>query len=281
MPNWVYNKLTVEGTKEDLDRLQEYVSDGTSEFSFDKIIPVPDTMFPEKHDGYVVSGNSSLQLYCFLSEKGTKTVPAEKMEKYFSNEAQLTELSQEEKDELFRENAETFEAQLAELSQEEKDDLSRIGEVKAANIDAYGVCDWYEFCIAYWGTKWPAREVASCRKSDTRIDYDFNTAWSIPAGIYGKLTKEFPDVRFTLLYADDDLGYNCGFLQVGGGKRNVSWPDEKTSEDTLRLFAEYLWTGTVEGRYYDEDEDEAEDEVTDEEFLESIPKRMRKYLKGE
>ena len=73
-------------------------------------------------------------------------------------------------------------------------------------IACYGYDNWYDWCIHNWGTKWNAYDIIN----DDPGCICFNTAWSSPFPIIKELSKLFPKVKFTLKYADEDLGNNCG-----------------------------------------------------------------------
>jgi len=65
------------------------------------------------------------------------------------------------------------------------------GDVDAAmqerrdfNMKEYGAIDWYNWCIANWGTKWDASSVDIKRIDDTTVELTFDTAWSPPIEWY-------------------------------------------------------------------------------------------------
>lgn len=88
------------------------------------------------------------------------------------------------------------------------EEWAKIGEVYLSNIEKYGVSTWYDWCCNNWGTKWNA-----CEASWEGNEYvSFDTAWSVPIPIFEKLKEVFPDVKFHVDYADEDLGNNCGTI---------------------------------------------------------------------
>ena len=84
------------------------------------------------------------------------------------------------------------------VPQELKDTVSGCvgGDEKAAheaqmarNIELYGYKDWYDYCVAEWGTKW---DVGCEGSTDVHPDGKmlhtyFDSAWSPPIGAYEKL----------------------------------------------------------------------------------------------
>ena len=119
-----------------------------------------------------------------------------------------------------------------------------------------GYASWYEFCNAEWGTKWNAYEQETFYKQvgfrfwhrtwiSNKWDKDhvyrcypdrinkkrykaalkkggmdsiqFQTAWCIPQPIYERLSRLYPDVVFSITYADEDVGSNCGEFKIQDG----------------------------------------------------------------
>lgn len=69
----------------------------------------------------------------------------------------------------------------------------------------FRACDWYEWQIINWGTKWNAMEAV-----DEGEHIHFLTAWSTPLILIGRLSKKYPEAEFNLRYADEDFGHNVG-----------------------------------------------------------------------
>ena len=109
------------------------------------------------------------------------------------------------------------------------------------NIKRYKARDWYDWSIENWGTKWNA--------CDSITDYDnieFETAWSTPIPIFVELSKRMKDVVITVDYADEDIGSNCGTLEILNGEVNEFKPENP------RGFACDLW-GYDESDFEDEE----------------------------
>lgn len=81
-----------------------------------------------------------------------------------------------------------------------------------------GVPCWYIWNTTNWGTKWNGYETD--RVSDELLT--FETAWSTPIPIFEALAAKFPDEEFSVKWADEDLGYNCGTMQAADGDLSVS-----------------------------------------------------------
>lgn len=83
-----------------------------------------------------------------------------------------------------------------------------IDEYKAATKEQeekYGVVGWYHFGCKYWGTKWDVDDFGINR--DT---VEFSTAWSMPDGFCARISEMYPEMKFIVEYADEDMGNNCG-----------------------------------------------------------------------
>jgi hypothetical protein len=76
-----------------------------------------------------------------------------------------------------------------------------------------------DFTRECWGTKWNA--YAQVKDSDTQVRFD--TAWSCPDPVFAALSKKFPNEEINVVFADEDIGSNCGKFTMLDG--------EITSED--------------------------------------------------
>ncbi len=78
----------------------------------------------------------------------------------------------------------------------------------AENLEKYGVANWYDFCVNYWGTKW---DVDPYDPSDVKVDeygvleFGFDSAWAPPVGIYDKLVEMGYEVEAT--YYEPGMAY--------------------------------------------------------------------------
>ena len=76
-----------------------------------------------------------------------------------------------------------------------------------------GYTSWHNWCVDKWGTKWGAYG-----QEDQGDTISFQTAWSSPAPVIQELSKKYPKIRFTVTYADEDLGSNCGMYVCKDGQ---------------------------------------------------------------
>ena len=90
----------------------------------------------------------------------------------------------------------------------------------------FGHSDWYGWQNANWGTKWNASD------SEDYGDFiEFNTAWATPFYLLVALSKKYPEVRFSVRYADEDFGHNVGeFVLQNGEEVECNIPEGGTYE---------------------------------------------------
>lgn len=100
-------------------------------------------------------------------------------------------------------------------------------------------CDWYEWSINNWGTKWNAYGYDKNTDYSKNENLYFQTAWSAPHSVLEKLTEMFPDIEFEHEWADEDIGQNCGRYSYTGGERIEEYAPE--SEKDCIEFACRIW----------------------------------------
>lgn len=85
-----------------------------------------------------------------------------------------------------------------------------------------------EWCIwrrENWGT---ARNC--CDVSTKGNTIKFKTSWNMPEPIMYKLIELFPNIDFEWLWADEDIGYNCGKYEYGDELVTEDIADNATNE---------------------------------------------------
>ena len=258
MPNWVKNKVRFTAKKKDLLDMLEKISFNDAPLGtldFNKVIPMPPSLNIE-------SGSmTDMSIVYYASERLTKPVadirdiPAVKynVANSFSNDW-VAEVYRRCKE--WEERGES----------DKMDKMYADGKVYMDNYDKYGCTTWYDWCIHNWGTKWNS----SCEDGgetpqwddlpdDAECEYNmtFPTAWSTPFPVMEKLAELFPAVSFEVMYADEDLGCNCGVYSAQDGEIVENY--EKTDSEAFE-FACKVWG-------YDPDEIRAEYESDDEDEL--------------
>lgn len=224
MPNWVRNELSVEGKPSALRSFFErccLIRDehGTESYGFDfeRIIPVPETIrIVSGEEGKLADRAIALYRRDILGEELAE--PEARM---------LGAMSPEE---LYGRRYRIF-------LDERKPMLTLLeaGKLYSENERSYGVRSRYDWNCTNWGTKWNACE-AEVSPEDGFIV--FETAWAAPFPIYRVLAEQFPDLRIHAEYADEDIGFNCGRIDISEGRCTVTSLPEGT--EAVELACE-LW----------------------------------------
>ena len=233
MPNYVKNELLIVGDDKDLNALAELVKSEHTVFSFDRIVPMPKTM-------YIPC--SSLTDTAYDAVCGNPEA-MERLKKRFGNAKSASADQSYLFDERFP----------GSNTPKTLEDALFLGKVVQENLQKYGKKNWYDWSIENWGTKWNAGEASMTRgnmssgehSGKTALVYRFDTAWSAPLPILLALQRKFPVLLFVLAWADEDTGYNCGRVQTFVGKTD-SWDiyePEEGSEEAIK-FAEAVWDDT-------------------------------------
>jgi hypothetical protein len=77
----------------------------------------------------------------------------------------------------------------------------------------YGASNWYDWANRNWHTKWNAYD----QLIDENGNIIFLTAWSTPMKLIQELSHLYPLAYFTVEFADEDAGYNCGSYTFQAG----------------------------------------------------------------
>lgn len=141
------------------------------------------------------------------------------------------------------------------FTEDERNDteFAKIGYTAYHNLFNYGHKTWFDWCYAKWGTKWDADNVAFDIQSDF-IQIIFHTANGCPDGVLGAITEAYPGLSITGVFADEDIGSNCGRIFASDGHCKL---DVMTRcEDSIRFACE-VWGYDPEEYLNDEYEDES------------------------
>ena len=87
-----------------------------------------------------------------------------------------------------------------------------------AEMRKAGKENWYDWRVDHWGTKWNAFDVSTELDDEDRTILHFSTAWDTPHPILRKLVEicRKNSVTISGLFADEDLGANCGRIGMDG-----------------------------------------------------------------
>ena len=183
MPNHIINHLTITGNTERLQSFLEKVvviEEGKPTMDFNKIIPMPESLNIEDGSNTI----RGIKHYTKFMELFGK-IPDANMDA-----AELDFLDMFPIDESVWE----------------------LGKTAYNNRKLYGFETWYGWRVENWGTKWNAYGQDKCELNteEGKILMTFRTAWASPFPIFERISSEYPDFKVHILWADEDLGYNCG-----------------------------------------------------------------------
>lgn len=223
MPNHVKNKVVVTGSQKEIDRFLEEISSETSQFDFNRIIPMPQTLYIQsgsRADDCLlltlvfqfsnpvnpINTDIPIEILQELDPYGFKQLlnQQEFIRRVDSCKKWLNDLPDQEKKE---EPKYLFDGS---SSPKTKQDAFYLGKTMLNNIQQYGAKDWYDWHCINWGTKWSAYEISIERPSVDRAELEFQTAWSMPEKIFIEIVKRYLSLHFDGAYADEDIGHNCG-----------------------------------------------------------------------
>lgn len=182
MPNWTTNNVTIQGDAQALQTLKRKLAGKNGPFDFNGLIPMPKSLDIES------GSRTRLGMACFdqQSFEYLKGMP------WFPEQYPDVETPSQ-----LRAAVESSEPKTVEL-----------GRAAVANVKAYGVPTWYEWCNLNWGTKWNACQVEIDVETDNLMSYKFDTAWSAPEPVAAELARMCGELGLDLEWVaeDEDAG---------------------------------------------------------------------------
>lgn len=271
MPNWVQSKLTITG--KDADKIMKSLiePDKTEHcgyrFVFDKIKPMPKSLM-------IQSGSTTNQCIRYYLSKLSNLEYAEVMNDALNinpnwarsqNKIDASEMEAIKNDLIkYNSTANPNDAYQPVLRTEE--DIINFGKQAVENVIRYGYQDWYDWRIENWNTKWEACNTNYYPEDATTIY--FQTAWADVRNLIKELSRKHPKNTFEYNFAEEQMGYYCGYVHFKNGKalQNCEFKDysKEAYEHSFALWGEdesYVFnekTGTYE--YVDEDDDMGDSE---------------------
>lgn len=113
------------------------------------------------------------------------------------------------------------------------------------NYHACGYLHSMAFILEMWGTNSNAFEFHQADPDNGTCQFD--TEWSYPIGVLVKLSERFPDDAIIVIYADEDIGSNCGTFTLKAGQvveEDIApdWRDlDKAGQAKWSAFAYQVW----------------------------------------
>lgn len=98
--------------------------------------------------------------------------------------------------------------------------------------EEYPYLDWWQFCVDNWGTARDA-DVVIIEKNVLWFDTD----WTFADKVLLQLSEMFPEVILDFMFADEDIGNNCGCGTIQNGV--ISY--DKLDLDQRVALANEIW----------------------------------------
>lgn len=240
MPNWVYNSMSVSGTRKDLLAFAEKASqrhttywltepwvrneDGTNTRVPDEERKIEEELTPE----------SPMSFWNFVKPED------EELPYYFGNK----------------------------VKEEDKPDESLSHEEQLAKSLTFSGSGWYDWNIRNWGCKWDASEeeldsdLTTLKDTDS-ISYRFSTAWSPPEGVFRAMVEQHPELDFDFS-CEEEQGWGMEWTSSDGGEEGEERSLILTKEwDIPNSHAEHEDLGRSCVCEYEENSDEWYDDCPD------------------
>jgi len=215
MPNYVYNKLVVDGG---FDNLDIFTNDN---FDFNKIIEMPKALVETTAGGYDSSGLYGI--WCNTKKHIKNGIrPTQNVAKLRKIEEAFQSLNR-----FFSMDIETEAERFNRLAEEKKDQALQQGEECYTNFIQYGHCNWYTWAIENWDTKWNASDTEIIDDSTIR----FTTAWSVPANVISLLSRMTQGKKVEIMWVDECEASNVGRItylngnEIEGGYLELGTPE--------------------------------------------------------
>ena len=91
------------------------------------------------------------------------------------------------------------------LNEAERVSLEIIEEVYSKSIELGMTDSWYNWCVAFWGTKWNAC-YSKWNRENNEIKLTFDTAWNAPHGWAETIVRQYPSLSFHFLWNNEGEG---------------------------------------------------------------------------
>ena len=76
--------------------------------------------------------------------------------------------------------------------------------------------NWYDWCLANWGTKWDLGDETQAVFEPTRIGLGFDTAWSPNCDFWTAFSEKYPSLRISHKYVEEGMGFIGETFYEGG-----------------------------------------------------------------
>lgn len=248
MPNWTYNRITCK--KKLAEKLLTKVDDKYI-LDFNKLIPMPKTMklvAGSTEDEAIASYYLSLKRF---EKKAIKELLQSKKVFYYGNywnkyERYIKDFETNKKS--LTKCKKYFKKSSQKDNYKKFNNLVQLGKQYIENIAQYGFAQWYDWCSENWGTKWNVEDECDIviDKETNTFEISFNTAWSIPTGIFNKFFDYCEDGELNWIYEDEDYdGTHTLTKENGQVVDMIEYDREEELEDYEEMLLERIQAETL------------------------------------
>lgn len=221
MPNWVQSKLRITG-KDAEKVMKSLIEPDKTEycgyrFVFNKIKPMPKSLM-------IQSGTTTTKCVSYYLSKLSDLEYAEVMNKtlsinpYWARSQTRIDASEMEatKNDLIKYNSEADFSDTDQPFLKTEEDIINYGKQAVDNVIKYGHQDWYDWRNDNWNTKWEACNTNYYPEEDDTTIF-FQTAWADVRNLIKELSRKYPKNTFEYNFAEEQMGYYCGFAHYKNG----------------------------------------------------------------
>ncbi len=250
MPNWVTNRIIIEGP--DANKIMAELTrvDNNEEryFDFNKIIAMPEEL-------NIISGsltNKAIEIYLtHINPQIDYFGPQDIDEEFFLKQRDLANSAKSfgsYSDSLTFEELKKVVDDVLKAKDDFKiiDDVLDYGKKAISNIERFGSLDWYDWSIKNWGTKWNSCHNLYSEELPNEIMFD--TAWSNVIDLIALLSTKYPENEFTYTFAEEWAGHQAGNLKLKNGEVvSGDYFDDESKEAYETAFS--LWGEELKDNY--------------------------------
>ena len=141
------------------------------------------------------------------------------------------------------------------------DEQKKLEEDTARNLEVHGYCNWYDFCVNEWGTKWDVGgDGMTAEIENGRISTSFDSAWAPPCAAMDKLMDLGFSVR--LYYYESGMCFAGIYDENGDDYYDLSNMDSAAVQEELPAVLDEMF-GISECMAEWEEENKEEEEEND------------------
>lgn len=202
MPNHTDNELRLQGDPDQLDAIEKLMARDKNVFNLEALVPMPESV-KNTEDGNV----SRMGLILVQGEEASRNELNYWLRMPWASDYGITDYQS-----------------FCDYVRKTYPNAEEEGKKLLRALEETGCATWYDWSIDNWGTKWNTYEGTVNRLSPTELSYYFQTAWSPPSPVVGKLAERFPSVLIEHYYHDEGGAFEeVAFYR--DGHQSALWQD--------------------------------------------------------